>query len=143
MTIALGSDHAGFRYKELVKELLTQKGHDVLDFGTHSADPCDYPDFIFPAARAVQSGQAARGFIFGGSGNGEAICANRLPGVRCAVVWSPFTAEMARAHNDANVMSVGERTIAEDVLREVVEIFMRTEFEGGRHARRIGKIDQA
>jgi ribose 5-phosphate isomerase B len=139
--IALGSDHAGFKYKEIVKALLEQRGHEVLDFGAYSDASCDYPDFVRPAAEAVGNGEAERGFVFGGSGNGEAIVANKVKGVRCSLCWSLDTARWGRSHNNANVISIGERTVDEELLREIVRIWLETPFEGGRHARRVAKIE--
>ena len=141
MKIALGSDHAGFKYKEIVKTLLAQLGHEVMDFGTYSDAACDYPDFIRPAAEAVAKGEAERGIVFGGSGNGEAIVANKVRGVRCSLCWSKDTAGWGRSHNDANVLSIGERTVGEELLREIVQIWLETPFDGGRHARRVAKIE--
>jgi ribose 5-phosphate isomerase B len=141
MKIALASDHAGFRYKTLVAALLRERGQEVLDFGTDSAEPVDYPRYIRPAAEAVARGDCERGVIFGGSGNGEAIVANRVRGVRCAVCWSAESARLARAHNDANLISIGERLVSEPELRAIVETWLATPFEGGRHARRIAEID--
>ncbi len=141
MKIALGSDHAGFRYKEIVKALVAQLGHEVMDFGTYSDASCDYPDFVRPAAEAVAKGEAERGIVFGGSGNGEAIVANKVRGVRCSLCWNQDTARWGRSHNDANVLSIGERTVGEELLREIVRIWLETSFEGGRHARRVEKIE--
>jgi ribose 5-phosphate isomerase B len=141
MKIALASDHAGFRYKTLVAHWLRAHGHEVVDFGTRSEEPVDYPLFIRPAAEAVSRGDCERGVIFGGSGNGEAIVANRVRGVRCAVCWCTEAARFASAHNDANVISIGERLVAEDDLPAIVETWLATPFEGGRHARRIAEID--
>jgi ribose 5-phosphate isomerase B len=141
MRIALGSDHAGFRYKTLVADHLTKAGHEVVDFGTDSEVTVDYPDFIRPAAEAVARGACERGVVFGGSGNGEAMAANRVPGVRCAVCWNVESARLARAHNDANVISLGERLVAEDLVRPIVDIWLTTPFEGGRHLARIRKLD--
>ena len=141
MRIALASDHAGFRYKTLIAALLTRAGHEVVDFGTHSEDPVDYPDFIRPAALAVAGGQCERGIVLGGSGNGEAIVANRVRGVRCIVAWNEESARLGRAHNDANVLSLGQRLLPEDQLQLVVETWLATPFEGGRHTARIAKLD--
>ncbi len=107
MKIAIGTDHAGYRYKEKIKSFLTAAGHEVQDFGTFSDESCDYPDFIFPVAKAVAAGEFERGIVLGGSGNGEAIAANKIKGIRCAVCWNTLSAEMARRHNDANVLSLG------------------------------------
>ncbi len=142
MTIALGSDHAGFPYKELVKAHLNELGHTVIDKGTFSTDPVDYPDFIRPAAQAVLDGEAERAIVFGGSGNGEAMTANRLKGIRCGLCWSEETARLTRQHNDANVLSMGARMISEDLARRIVDIFLTTPFEGGRHVARIAKLDE-
>src|SRR5437868_2848613 len=114
MKISLGTDHAGFHYKEKVKTLLVELGHEVKDFGTFSEEPVDYPLFIRPAAEAVVKGECDRGIVFGGSGNGEAIAANKVRGVRCALCWNEETARLSRQHNDANVLSMGERVIAEE-----------------------------
>lgn len=141
MIIALGTDHAGFTYKELVKAHLTQAGHTVIDKGTFSTDPVDYPDFIRPAAQAVLDGEAERAIIFGGSGNGEAMTANRLKGIRCGLCWSEETARLTREHNDANVLSMGARMIPEDLALRLVDIFLSTPFAGGRHQARIEKLD--
>ncbi|MEI6666274.1 MAG: RpiB/LacA/LacB family sugar-phosphate isomerase [Chloroflexota bacterium] len=142
MRIALGSDHAGYRYKQLVAERLRALGHDVVDFGTNSDESVDYPLFIRPACEAVANGDCERAIIFGGSGNGEAMVANRITGVRAAVVWSTESARFARLHNDANVMSIGQRLVDEALLPELLDIFLDTEFEAGRHVRRIQQIDE-
>lgn len=141
MKIAIGTDHAGYRYKEKIKAFLTEAGHEVQDFGTFSDESCDYPDFIFPVAKAVAKGEFERGIVLGGSGNGEAIAANKVNGIRCAVCWNTLSAEMARRHNDANVLSLGERMIYEDQLEAIVTTWLETLFDGGRHARRIEKIE--
>jgi ribose 5-phosphate isomerase B len=142
MKIALGSDHAGFAYKEKVKALLVSLGHEVLDCGTHSDAPVPYPMFIRPAAQAVANGECERGIVFGGSGNGEAIVANKVKGVRCGYVWNSQTAELCRKHNDANVISIGGRMISEYIALECVRIFLDTAFEGGRHIERIREIEE-
>jgi ribose 5-phosphate isomerase B len=141
MKIAIGSDHAGFRYKELIKAYLTGLGHEVRDFGTHSADSVDYPVFIRPVAEAVARGEFERGIVLGGSGNGEAIVANRVRGVRCGLAWNVEAARLTRAHNDANVLSLGERMIPEDQLPAILDAFLSTPFDGGRHQKRIDQID--
>ena len=142
MKIAIASDHAGFRYKTLLAEHLTQLGHNVVDFGTSSNDPVDYPDFVHPAAAAVASGACERGIVLGGSGNGEAMSANRHRGVRCALCYSEETAKLARLHNDANMISLGERMISEALALRIVEIWLNTPFEAGRHVARIEKLDK-
>ena len=142
MKIAIGSDHAGFRYKEKIKEWLQNLGHDVTDFGTHSEQPVDYPVFIRPVAEAVARGEFERGIVMGGSGNGEAIVANRVPGIRCVVCWNADSARLGRRHNDANVISIGERMMSLETALDVVRIWLETPFEGGRHQRRIDLIDR-
>ncbi len=142
MKIALGSDHAGFQYKEKVKSLVQELGHEPKDFGTYSEDPVDYPTFIRPAAEAVVRGECDRGIVFGGSGNGEAMAANKVRGVRCGLCWNEESARLSRKHTDANVLSIGERMISEDLLVKIVRIWLETPFEGGRHAKRIELLDQ-
>ncbi len=141
MKIALGSDHAGFQYKEKVKELLQELGHEVIDFGTDSEVSVDYPLFIRPAAEAVANGQADRAVVFGGSGNGEAMMANRIKGVRCALCWSLETARLGRQHNDANALSIGQRQISLELALDIVRVWLDTPFEGGRHQHRIELLD--
>ncbi|HEY4302355.1 MAG TPA: ribose 5-phosphate isomerase B [Candidatus Didemnitutus sp.] len=140
-TIAIGSDHAGFAYKEKIKAMLLAEGHTVRDFGTTSEAPCDYPDFIRPVAQAVARGDYERGVILGGSGNGEAIVANRIKGIRCGVCWTEQVAIWNRAHNDGNVISLGQRTIDEATALKIVKTWLETPFDGGRHIPRIQKID--
>jgi ribose 5-phosphate isomerase B len=141
MKISIGSDHAGFQYKESIKEMLRALGHEVTDFGTDSTESTDYPKFCRPAAEAVADGRCDRGIVLGGSGNGEAICANRVPGIRCAVCWNTDTARLAREHNDANMLSLGERMVEAHAALEIVRVWLDTPFEGGRHARRIAMLD--
>lgn len=141
MKIAIGSDHAGFAYKEQIKTLLVQLGHEVRDFGTSSDAPVDYPTFIRPATEAVARGECERGIVLGGSGNGEAIVANKVRGVRCALCWSLATARWSREHNDANVLAIGERTIPLELALEIVRVWLTTEFTGGRHAARVKAIE--
>jgi ribose 5-phosphate isomerase B len=141
MKISLGTDHAGFHYKEKVKELLGQLGHEVKDFGTSSEEPVDYPLFIRPAAEAVARGDCERGIVFGGSGNGEAMAANKVRGVRCALCWNEETARLSRQHNDANVLSIGERVIPIETALALVRVWLTTDFEGGRHAQRIAQLE--
>ena len=142
MRIAIGSDHAGFNYKTMIAEFLAAEGHYVEDFGTHSTESVDYPIYIRPVAEAVSRQEFERGIVLGGSGNGEAMVANRVRGIRCAVCWSVESARLARAHNDANIMSLGERLIPREDLIWVVRAWLETPFEGGRHARRIAMLDQ-
>jgi len=141
MKIGIGADHAGYRYKERIKNYLTEFGHEVVDFGTDSVKSVDYPDFIRPVAEAVADLDVDRGIVLGGSGNGEAIVANRIPGVRCTLCWDAKSAEFARRHNDSNMLSLGERMMDEATALEVVRIWLETGFDGGRHLRRIQKID--
>jgi ribose 5-phosphate isomerase B len=142
MRMGVASDHAGFRYKAAVAEYLRSLGHEVRDFGAGSEEPVDYPDLIRPLALAVAGGELERGIAFGGSGNGEAMVANRVAGIRCAVCWNEESARLSRAHNDANMLSLGQRLVPEDVLLQLVEEWMKTPFEGGRHVLRIRKIDE-
>ncbi|MBC8873678.1 MAG: ribose 5-phosphate isomerase B [Planctomycetes bacterium] len=142
MRIAIASDHAGFRYKMTLAQYLGTLGHDVVDFGTNSDKPVDYPDFVKPAADSVAQGNCDRGIVLGGSGNGEAIAANRVRGVRCAVCWNEETARLARMHNDANMISLGQRLIPEDVARRIVDTWLSTPFQGGHHVQRIEKLDE-
>ncbi|HSK78527.1 MAG TPA: ribose 5-phosphate isomerase B [Thermoanaerobaculia bacterium] len=142
MKIGIGSDHAGYRYKEEIKRWLKKQGHEVQDFGTKSEMTVDYPAFIRPVAEAVANGEAERGIVLGGSGNGEAMVANRVRGVRCALCWNADSARLSREHNDANVMSLGQRMMTVETALELVRIFLETPFEGGRHVRRIRMIDE-
>src|SRR5437764_10382132 len=141
MKTAIGSDHAGFDYKENIKALLNELGHEVRDFGTFSSEPVDYPLFIRPVAEAVGHGEFDRGIVLGGSGNGEQMVANKVRGVRCALCWDATTARLARQHNDANMLSLGERVIGSETAREIVRVFLSTDFEGGRHVRRLEKME--
>jgi ribose 5-phosphate isomerase B len=141
MKIAIGSDHAGFQYKEKIKDFLGQLGHNVTDLGTHSEEPVDYPLFIRPVAEAVARGEVDRGIVLGGSGNGEAMVANRVKGIRCALCWNADSARLGRQHNDANVLSLGQRMMSLETALQLVRIWLETPFEGGRHQRRIDLID--
>ncbi len=142
MRIAIASDHAGFEYKEAIKTFLGNHGHEVVDFGTDSQESCDYPLFIRPAAESVASENCELGIILGGSGNGEAMVANRIPGVRCALCWSLESAELARRHNNANMISIGQRMITLEAALDIVAMWLNTPFDGGRHSRRIAQIDE-
>ena len=139
--IAIASDHAGFQYKTRLIDMVRALGHEVTDFGTDSTASVDYPEFIRPAAEAVARGEADRGIVLGGSGNGEAIVANKVRGVRCALCWNVDSARLARQHNDANVLSLGERLIPYEEAERIVRTWLQTPFEGGRHARRIAQIE--
>src|SRR3989338_5659652 len=140
--IVLGTDHAGFLLKESVKKHLIGQGIDVVDCGTFSEEPCDYPVFIKQAAAAVKE-YGCPGIIFGGSGNGEAIVANKVPGIRCARCVSEWDAEMGRKHNDAQIMSLGGRVTKPEPANRMVDIFLAAEFEGGRHAKRLKMFPDA
>ena len=141
MKISIGSDHAGFEYKGRFIAHLKAAGHEVTDHGTHSAESTDYPLFIIPAAQAVARGEAERGIVLGGSGNGEAIAANKVSGIRCALCWNDETAELSRRHNNANVLSIGQRMVSIEIALQILDIWLKTPFEGGRHARRISELD--
>ena len=141
MKVAIGSDHAGFRYKEVLKRHLLGQGHEVHDFGTYSPGPVDYPVFVRPVAEAVSRAEFERGVVIGGSGNGEAIVANRVRGVRCSLCWNTESALLARAHNNANVLALGERLLSEEEALAILDVWMKVGFDGGRHERRIAMID--
>lgn len=143
MKIAIGSDHAGFLYKDKIREFLESLGHSVTDFGTHSEEPVDYPLFIAPVAAAVARHEFERGIVLGGSGNGEAIVANRFKGIRCAVCWNAESVRLARQHNNANVISLGQRMMTVETALDIVRIWLETPFDGGRHQKRIDLIDSA
>ena len=132
MKIALGSDHAGFRYKEKIKEMLPSLGHEVVDFGTDSEESVNYPKFIRPAAEAVARGECDRAIVLGGSGN-------KIRGIRCALCWNEDTARLSRQHNDANCLSLGERMITEEMALKIVRIWLSTDFQNGRHSARIAQ----
>jgi ribose 5-phosphate isomerase B len=139
-TIAVGSDHAGFHLKEHLVALLRDEGHDVLDFGTMSTDPVDYPPFCAAVGRAVRDGDAELGIVVGGSGQGEQLAANKVRGVRAALCNGLYTTRLARAHNDANVLAIGARVVGVGLAEEIVSTFLATPFDGGRHARRVDLI---
>jgi ribose 5-phosphate isomerase B len=141
MKISIGSDHAGFEYKERFIAHLKAAGHEVTDHGTHSAESTDYPLFIIPAAQAVARGEAERGIVLGGSGNGEAIAANKVSGIRCALCWNDETAELSRRHNNANVLSIGQRMVSIEIALQILDIWLKTPFDGGRHERRVRELD--
>jgi ribose 5-phosphate isomerase B len=140
MKIALGCDHAGFPLKEELKAFLLEEGHEVQDHGTHSAEPTDYPPFCAAAARAVVSGDAERAILMGGSGQGEQIAANKVHGIRAALCHDLYLARLSRAHNDANVLTMGARVIAPEYAKEVVRLWLATPFDAGRHVPRIEEI---
>lgn len=138
LSIAIGSDHAGFEYKELLRDYL--RDHDVKDFGAYSNASADYPDFAHPVASAVEKGDFTFGILICGSANGVAITANKHQGIRAAICWTEELAELARKHNNANVLCIPARFISADLAKAITEKFLNTEFEGGRHATRVGKI---
>lgn len=140
MKIAIGGDHAGFDLKSKVIEKLTANGFHIKDFGPFSKESCDYPDYVHPLAQAVESGDFNFGIIICGSGNGVNMVANKYQKIRSGLCWKPELAEMTRLHNDANVIAIPARYISEDVGLEIVDAFLNTEFEGGRHQRRVDKI---
>lgn len=140
MRVSIGSDHAGLGLKERLEEHLIAAGYDVSDVGTHDGDPVDYPDLAAAVGTAVSSGEADRGVLVCGSGIGVAIAANKIRGVRAANVSDPEMARMSRLHNDANVVTLAGRYLSQDAAREIVDVFLKTAFEGGRHQRRIDKI---
>lgn len=140
MRLAIGADHAGFHLKEHLKVFLEAEGHQLEDLGTDSDAPADYPPICAAVARAVRDGRADRGIVLGGSGQGEQITANKVRGVRAALCHDLYTARMARTHNDANVLSMGARIVAPEMARLILELWLQTEFEGGRHQRRVDQI---
>jgi ribose 5-phosphate isomerase B len=140
MRIAFGSDHAGYLLKEHVKNFVEGLGHETLDLGTDSEEPVDYPIYCANAARAVVNGEADRGMVFGGSGQGEQIAANKVEGARAALCNDLYTARLSRAHNDANVLAMGGRIVAFGLADEIVALWLETEFDGGRHARRLEQV---
>jgi len=142
-TIAIGCDHAGYEYKEAIKDWLADHAIKVLDFGTHAPDPVDYPDFVHPVAEKVESGEAGLGIVICGSGNGVAMTANKHRGIRAAVCWREELATLARQHNDANVLALPARFVDRTVALDMVRAFLEAEFEGGRHQRRVSKIPAA
>lgn len=140
-TIAVASDHAGYQYKEKIKDFLEKEGYRVTDFGTDSEEMMDYPLTIRPAAEAVANGICDVGVIFGGSGNGEAIVANKVKGIRCAVCWNVESARFAKEHNNANIISMGQRMISSESAIDIVKTWLSAQFQEGRHLRRISLID--
>ncbi|MDR5659723.1 ribose 5-phosphate isomerase B [Serpentinicella sp. ANB-PHB4] len=140
MKIALGSDHGGLELKELIKDHLEKKGFELKDFGTDSQDSCDYPDFALPVSEAVVKGEFDRGILICGTGIGISIAANKVPGVRCATVSDCFSAKATRQHNDSNILALGGRVVGPGLALEIVDIWIATAFEGGRHQKRIDKI---
>ena len=141
MRVAIGADHAAYRLKEELAQLLKELGHQVEDMGTDSEEPVDYPPICAAVGRAVRDGRSDRGVVLGGSGQGEQIAANKVRGVRAALCHDLYTARMSRLHNDANVLSMGARVVAPALAREILELWLSVEFEGQRHRRRVGQIE--
>jgi ribose 5-phosphate isomerase B len=140
--IAIAADHAGYRLKEVIKTHLEAAGHEVSDFGTDSEDPVDYPDYVRPAARSVVEGRNELGIVLGGSGNGEAMAANKVRGIRCAVCWNEDSARLAKEHNNANMIAIGARMVGERVAIDIVDTWLQASFQSGRHLRRIDKLER-
>lgn len=138
--IAIGADHAGFHYKEAVKQYLQTQGYEVKDFGTHNEESVDYPDFAHPLAAAIEQGQYERGILICGTGNGVAMTANKHKNVRAGLCWNKEVAMLVRQHNDANVLCIPARFISPEEAKTMIAAFLETSFEGGRHARRVGKM---
>lgn len=141
MKIAIGSDHAGFEYKQMLAQWLREAGHEVQDFGTHSPESVDYPDFVHPLAASITANEFEQGILVCGSANGVCITANKHRGIRAAIAWAPELAALARQHNDANILCLPARFVSEDAAREITGQFLHTAFEGGRHQTRVSKID--
>jgi len=141
MTLALGSDHAGFAHKEMLRPWLESLGYEVQDYGTHSADSMDYPDVAHPVAAAVAADPLLRGILLCGSANGVCITANKHAGIRAGLAWLPEVASLIRLHNDANIVCIPARYVTEEQAREIASTFLDTAFEGGRHQTRVGKIN--
>jgi len=142
MTIGIGADHAGYEYKGIIKEKLESAGHSVIDYGTDGPESVDYPDYIHPLADAMAQGTVEKGIIICGSANGVAMTANKHVHIRAAIAWSERIAELARLHNDANVVAIPARFISSYLALDIVDVFLNTAFEGGRHARRVSKISE-
>lgn len=140
MKIAIACDHGGYALKEAVKAHLTEKGYEAVDFGTNSTESCDYPDFAAPAAKAVAAGECEKGIVICTTGIGVSIVANKVKGIRCALCSDPLSAEMTRRHNDTNMLAMGAGIIGQNLAMDIVDIWLATEFEGGRHQRRVDKI---
>jgi len=140
--IALGTDHAGFKMKEIIKAYLNRNGYEVVDFGTDNEDAVDYPDYCRPAAESVAEGDCDCGIVLGGSGNGEAMVANKTKGIRCGVCWNVESARLTKEHNNANMIAIGGRMVSEKEAIEIVNTWLNAEFQGGRHQLRIDKLEE-
>ncbi len=143
MKIAIGCDHRGYEAKELIKSILKRCGHEIIDFGTNESKSCDYPDYAIPTSKAVASNEADMGFLICGSGIGMSITANKIKGVRAALCHDELTAQMSRKHNDANVLCLPAMLVNDPLINRIVETWLTTEFESGRHGRRVEKMMQA
>jgi len=143
MKIAIACDHRGFAVKQRIVAQVADRGHEVVDFGAESSKPCDYPDLAFPAAKAVAGGQADRGILIDGSGIGMSICANKVPGIRAAICHDELTAEISRRHNDANILCFAADLLGDELIRRIVDAWLLTPFEQGRHSRRLEKLAEA
>jgi ribose 5-phosphate isomerase B len=139
---AIAADHAGYRLKEVIKAHLEAAGHQVSDFGTDSEDPVDYPDYVRPAARSIAEGRHEMGIVLGGSGNGEAMTANKVRGIRCAVCWNEASARLAKEHNNANIIAIGARMVSDQAAIDIVDTWLQASFQSGRHLRRIDKLER-
>lgn len=142
MKIALGTDHAGYKLKECIKAFLKELGHEVFDFGCFSEESVHYPIYVQYASKSVAKGECDLGVVFGGSGNGETIAANKVKGIRCALCWTEETGRLAKEHNNANVISMGGRVVSEEVAKKAVKAWIESEFEGGRHQTRIAMLEE-
>lgn len=140
MKIAVACDHGGLQLKRALVRYLASKGHEVIDFGTDTEESCDYPDYALPAAEAVAAGRCERGILVCGTGIGVSLVANKVPGIRCAHCHDTYSAKYTRLHNDANMLAFGQRVIGEGLMEEIVDVFLSTDFEGGRHQRRLDKL---
>lgn len=138
--IAVGADHAGFEYKQMIADLLKRAGYQVKDFGTYSSDSVDYPDFAHPVASSVENGESGCGILVCGSGNGVAISANKHQGIRAALCWTDELAKLSRQHNNSNILCIPARFVSRSVAEAMVSVYLKTAFEGGRHEKRVGKI---
>ena len=138
----MACDHAGYELKEVVKQKLIEKGFEVKDYGTYSSESVDYPDYAHPLGAAINRGEFARGIVICGSGNGVQMTVNKYPNVRCALCWTPEIASLGRQHNSCNVIALPARFISQETALEIVDVFLTTEFEGGRHKRRVEKINK-
>ena len=142
MKIAIACDHGGLNLKREIKKHLTENGYEAVDFGTDTFDSCDYPDYALPAAEAVAKGECEMGIVVCSTGIGVSMVANKVPGVRCAHCHDTYCAEFTRLHNNANMLALGEKVVGTGYALKIVDIFLKTQFEGGRHARRVDKITQ-